>query len=79
MDPKERRDALRAWFEQLAATPATGADKAREFLDLAGDLYDEGDLDGEQYSAVYDLGRSLKKPGMPETANLARRCLNLIA
>ena len=74
MDPKERRQALLVWLEELEANPEKGAAKAREFLDLAGDLYDEGHLDGEQYSAVYDLGRSLKEPGFPETVELARRC-----
>jgi len=64
--------------EELEANPEKGAAKAREFLDLAGDLYDEGHLDGEQYSAVYDLGRSLKEPGLPETADLARRCRSMI-
>ena len=78
MDPQERREALRGWLEELEADPEKGAAKAREFLALAGDLYDEGHLDGEQYSAVYDLGRSLKEPGLPETADLAHRCLSML-
>jgi len=58
--------------------PAAGAPKAQEFLDIAGDLYHDGHLDGEQYSAVYDLGRSLKEPGLPEPVDLARRGLSII-
>ena len=78
-DPKARVAALRGWFDRLVADPAKGAAEAKEFLEIAGDLYDEEHLDGAQYALVYDLGRSLREPGMPDTVDLARRCLVTIS
>lgn len=78
-DPKPRIAALRAWFEQLVADPAKGAAAAKQMLEIAGDLYDDGHLDGQQYHIVYELGRSLKEPGMPGTVELAKTCLAAIS
>jgi len=70
---------LHGWLEGLTAEPSEGAEKAKEFLELAGDLYDEEHLDGEQYAAIYEVGRALKRPGTPLLADLARHCLKVIA
>ena len=75
----ERKAALHQWLKGLTAEPPEGIAQAREFLELAGDLYDEDHLDGEQYAAVYEVGRALKLPGTPQLADLARRGLKLIA
>jgi hypothetical protein len=74
-DSQAPMDALRGWLERLADNPGKAAAEAKEFLEIAGDLYDEEQLDGAQYALFYDLKRSLKEPGMPEAADLARRCL----
>jgi hypothetical protein len=76
--PEERKTALHGWLKGLTAEPPEGLEKAKEFLELAGDLYDDDHLDGEQYAAVYELGRALKQPGMPSLGDLARRCLKII-
>jgi len=78
-DPTAQRDALRGWLERLAADPAKGAAEAKEFLEIAGDLYDEEHLDGAQYALFYDLKQSLRQPGMPGAVDLARRCLATIS
>ncbi|RPH44706.1 MAG: hypothetical protein EHM91_08080 [Planctomycetota bacterium] len=77
-DPQEKKAALCGWLERLAADPAKAAAEAKEFLEMAGDLYDEEHLDGAQYALFYDLKRSLQVPGMPATVDLARRCLATI-
>jgi hypothetical protein len=77
--PEERRAALRGWLEGLTAEPPEGAEKAKEFLELAGDLYDEEHLDGEQYAAIYEVGRALKQADTEKLADLARHGLKIIA
>lgn len=77
-DPKAQIEALCGWLERLAANPEKAAAEAKEFLEMAGDLYDEEHLDGAQYALIYDLKRSLQEPGMPATVELARRCLATI-
>ncbi|HVE42810.1 MAG TPA: hypothetical protein VNM14_23215 [Planctomycetota bacterium] len=77
--PEEKRAALHTWLKGLTAEPPEGVEKAKEYLELAGDLYDEDHLDGEQYAAVYELGRALKQPGAPSLGDLARRCLKVIS
>ena len=74
-DPKAQIEALGGWLQRLADDPAKAAAEAKEFLEIAGDLYDEDHLDGAQYALFYELKRSLKEPGMPESGELARRCL----
>ncbi len=76
--PAEKRAALHGWLKGLTAEPPEGLDQAKDFLELAGDLYDEDHLDGEQYAAVYEVGRALKQPGAPRLGDLARRCLKII-
>jgi hypothetical protein len=76
--PEERRAALHGWLEGLTEDPPKGVAQAEQFLELAGDLFDEGHLDGEQYSNVYDVGRALKAPGTPKLDDLARRCLKTL-
>jgi hypothetical protein len=77
-DPTERLEALRQWFALLAADATKGAARAKEMLESAGDLYDEGSLDGSQYALIYDLGRALRSPEHGDPAELARRCLSSI-
>ena len=77
-DPKEQLAKLCGWLERLAANPEKAATEAKDFLEIAGDLYDEEHLDGAQYALIYDLKRSLQEPGMPATVELARRCLATI-
>jgi hypothetical protein len=74
-DPKAHLEALSGWLQRLADDPGKAAGEAKEFLEMAGDLYDEDHLDGAQYALFYDLKQSLKQPGMPSTVDLARRCL----
>lgn len=69
---------VRDWLEGLTAEPPKGLAEAKRVLELAGDLFDEEHLDGDQYAAVYDVGRVLKEPGMPKLADLARRALERI-
>ena len=76
--PEERKAALHDWLEGLTEDPPKGVAQAEQFLELAGDLFDEGHLDGEQYSNVYDVGQALKAPGTPTLADLARRCLKTL-
>lgn len=76
--PEERRAALRAWLEGLAAEPPRGLADATHVLELAGELFDDEHLDGEQYAAVYDVGRAIKSEETASLAGLARRCLALI-
>jgi len=77
-DPKEKLAAFCGWLERLAANPEKAAEEAKDFLEIAGDLYDEEHLDGAQYALIYDLKRSLREPGMPAVVELARRCLATI-
>jgi len=76
--PDERKAALHQWLEGLTVEPPEGIAQAKELLELAGELYDEDHLDGEQYAAVYEVGRALKQPGTPKLADLARRALKII-
>ena len=76
--PEERRATLRDWLEGLTEELPKGVAQAEQVLELAGDLFDEGHLDGEQYSRVYEVGRALKARGMPKLPDLARRCLKLL-
>lgn len=76
--PEEQKAALHAWLEGLTADPPKGVAQAKQFLELAGDLYDEDHLDGDQYARVYDVGQALKMPGMPKLADLAHRCLKMM-
>jgi len=77
-DPAERLVALREWFQLLAADPVAGLARREPLFQIAGELYDEGHLDGRQYAAVFDLVRSLRTPEETEVRDLARRCLDLI-
>jgi hypothetical protein len=77
--PEERRAALLDWLEGLTTVPPEGVEKAKEFLELAGDLYDEEHLDGDQYAAIYEVGRALKQSDLEKLADLARHCLKIIS
>lgn len=77
--PEDRKAELRDWLEGLTAEPPEGLEEAGKFRELAGELFDDEHLDGEQYSAVYEVARALKEPGMPKVADLARRALRMIA
>ena len=77
--PEERRSSLHDWLEGLTEDPPKGVAQAEQFLELAGDLFDEGHLDGEQYAKVYDVGRALQEPGTPKLADLAQRCLRILS
>lgn len=75
-DPAARVEALRGWFSLVA--DGKGAERAKEMLDIAGELYDEGNLDGSQYALIFDLGRALRSPEVDDPAQVARRCLDQI-
>jgi len=75
MTPMEQKASVRAWLEGLTQEPPRGVAEAKQFLELAADLFDEEHLDGEQYAAVYDVGRALQSPGL---AGLAHRALKII-
>jgi len=77
-DPAERLAALREWFQILVADPPAGLARRDKLLQVAGELYDEGNLDGRQYAAIFDLVRSLRAPDDPEVRDLAQNCLDLI-
>ena len=77
-DPKERLIALRAWFQSAVADPEEAFARRNERMDLAGALFDEGSLDGEQYAAVFELGRALQQPDRAGAREQATRCLDLI-
>jgi hypothetical protein len=72
---RARIAALREVFAALVVTP----DQARiGDLKDAGELMDEGYLDGAQYGAVYDLIEALQQPDSPRVRELAQRCLDII-
>lgn len=77
-DPTERYAALRDWFELLITDPMAGLARRDRLLQIAGELFDEGNLDGRQYAAIFDLVRSLRSPEQPEVRDLAQRCLELL-
>lgn len=77
-DPTERCAALREWFGLLIADPVAGLARREKLFQIAGELYDEGSLDGRQYAAIFDLVRSLRSPEQPEVRELAQHCLELI-
>lgn len=77
-DPAERLTALREWFQLLVDDPPAGLARRDRLFQVAGELYDEGNLDGRQYAAIFDLVRSLRTPEEPEVRDLARSCLDLI-
>jgi len=77
-DPAERLAALREWFQLLIVDPAAGLARRDRLLQVAGELFDENNLDGRQYAAIFDLVRALRSPENPEVRDLARSCLDLI-
>jgi hypothetical protein len=77
-NPAERHAALREWFQLLIADPSAGLARRDALFKIAGELFDEGNLDGRQYAAIFDLVRSLRSPEEPEVRDLARRCLEQI-
>lgn len=77
-DPTERYAALREWFALLITDPGAGLARREALLQIAGELFDGGNLDGRQYAAIFDLVRSLRSPEQPEVRDLARHCLELI-
>ena len=76
--PEERRAGLRGWLEGLASEPPRGLAEVKQFLELAGDLFDDEHLDGEQYAAVYEVGRAIKSEETSKLDGLARRCLAIL-
>jgi hypothetical protein len=77
-DPTERLTALREWFQLLIDDPPAGLARRERLLQVAGELFDEGNLEGRQYAAIFDLVRSLRSPEAPEVRELAQCCLDLI-
>lgn len=74
-----RLTELRGWFDAVIADPVRGAAQAKEMLETAGTLFDDGHLDGAQYHLVYELARLLMRPpGPDDPVPVARRCRDQI-
>jgi len=60
-DAQKRLEELRAWLRKVADDPEPQRPRALEMREFAGEIFDAGYLDGEQYHLIYDLTAALSK------------------
>lgn len=60
-DAKKKLEEFRAWLRKVEGDPEPERARAMEMREFAGEIFDDGFLDGQQYHAIYELTAALKK------------------